>query len=615
MSHQHATIGDTVYFWFASNDTSGSGNDGASAVFDVREAGAASNAAPLLSGSATLLSHADYQAGCYEIAVAATVGNGFAAGDTFAVFCTLTVDSQNPSGFVGSCTLSPIIANTTQIEGADASTTIIGADSDTLETLSDQIDTVITEVGNLAVGSGGIATTAESFTKAGAEPETNTYTATIQEDGTYHIVEDDTTSTDCYYQFDVGPDGVPQSIEWYGYAQSQGDSYAISFYNWASTSWDQVGTINGANGSTPFARSFTATIAHVGSGSNVGKVRFRFSSSDGTAFATDRLICVYTQISQGITNGSTITLSSSTTDQNFLGHNWTLALGGQDISGSYFYQSINVSGTGTATNGSPFTFQECNFPSATLSAYGFIENSAISALTFTSTAGVSADTIDLFHCYSGVAGSGAPTFDFSGVTKTTNIQVRKWSGGGTWTFTSDCVASIEVEQGGTHTITTGGGNVELRGIIKTAAITSSGSSTTNIHGIVGSVTVAGTGGTVNIYGAHGTVTDSSGGNVTVNDYGIDNLPVRIQKNVALSNFTFYMVKDDDHVTAATGKTITAQISKDGGAFASCSNSVSEIGSGHYKIDLTQTEMNADIISLKFTADRCDQRAITIVTDS
>ena len=113
--HQTATIEDTVYFWFGSNDTSGSGGDGATPLYDVREAGAAAGAAPLLSGTPTLLSHGDYPAGCYEVAVAATTGNGFAADDTFAVFCTLAIDSQNPTGFVGSCTLTPL-AKTAELD-------------------------------------------------------------------------------------------------------------------------------------------------------------------------------------------------------------------------------------------------------------------------------------------------------------------------------------------------------------------------------------------------------------------------------------------------------------------------------------------------------------------
>ncbi len=125
--HQTATINDTVYFWFAANDTSGSGGDGATPLYDVREAGAAAGAIPLLSGTPTLLTHANYPAGCHEIAVAATTGNGFAADDTFAVFCTLAVDSQNPTGFVGSCTLTPL-AKVAALQVVDDEVAVIAGD-------------------------------------------------------------------------------------------------------------------------------------------------------------------------------------------------------------------------------------------------------------------------------------------------------------------------------------------------------------------------------------------------------------------------------------------------------------------------------------------------------
>jgi len=115
MSHQYATLEDTIYFWFGANDTSGSGNDGATPVYDVRLGGAAADAIPTLSGAATLLTHANYPAGAHEIAVAATDGNGFAAGNTYGVFCTLLVDSQNPTGFVGSFTLAPVPADAIQV--------------------------------------------------------------------------------------------------------------------------------------------------------------------------------------------------------------------------------------------------------------------------------------------------------------------------------------------------------------------------------------------------------------------------------------------------------------------------------------------------------------------
>ena len=95
----------------------------------------------------------------------------------------------------------------------------------------------------------------------------------------------------------------------------------------------------------------------------------------------------------------------------------------------------------------------------------------------------------------------------------------------------------------------------------------------------------------------------------------DNQPAGVPKNVALSNFSFLMVLSSDHVTPATGKTLVEEISKDGGAFVACTNNFAEIGNGVYKIDLTQAEMNADIIVLKFTEASCDQRTITIKTSS
>jgi hypothetical protein len=139
-------------------------------------------------------------------------------------------------------------------------------------------------------------------------------------------------------------------------------------------------------------------------------------------------------------------------------------------------------------------------------------------LTLASTGGVSADSLNIFSCYSGVAGSGAPTIDASGVTKATNIQIRDWFGGLTATFTADCVVSIEAVLGGSHAITTGGGDIEWRGSPKALTITSSGTGTTNVVLANGApVTVAGTGGTVNVFGQFGTVTDSSGGSVTITE--------------------------------------------------------------------------------------------------
>ncbi len=105
---QYGELGDTLYFHFAANDTAGSAGDGASAASDVRLCGAAAGAAPVHSPSPTLLSHANYPAGCYEIEVQATAGNGYATNSTYAVFSTLAIDAQNPVGYVGKFSLGKL---------------------------------------------------------------------------------------------------------------------------------------------------------------------------------------------------------------------------------------------------------------------------------------------------------------------------------------------------------------------------------------------------------------------------------------------------------------------------------------------------------------------------
>ncbi len=87
----------------------------------------------------------------------------------------------------------------------------------------------------------------------------------------------------------------------------------------------------------------------------------------------------------------------------------------------------------------------------------------------------------------------------------------------------------------------------------------------------------------------------------------------IKKNVALSSFEFLMRDSTNHAPAAS-LTVSATISKDGGAFASTTNSVTEVANGIYKISLTQTEMNADKVTLRFTATGADDSFVSIVTD-
>ena len=101
MSEKIGRLGDTFYFNFVSNDTSGSAVDGTSPACDVRLHGAASSAAAVHSPTPVLLSDASYPNGCYEVSITASSGNGFSSGQSYAVYVSLTADSQTPAAMVG----------------------------------------------------------------------------------------------------------------------------------------------------------------------------------------------------------------------------------------------------------------------------------------------------------------------------------------------------------------------------------------------------------------------------------------------------------------------------------------------------------------------------------
>lgn len=93
----------------------------------------------------------------------------------------------------------------------------------------------------------------------------------------------------------------------------------------------------------------------------------------------------------------------------------------------------------------------------------------------------------------------------------------------------------------------------------------------------------------------------------------DSLPEAIKKNQALAAFEFLMVDTADHVTGMTGLAVTAEVSIDGGAFAACTNSPTEVAFGVYKIDLSAADLNGNVITLKFTAAGADATILTFKT--
>jgi hypothetical protein len=89
----------------------------------------------------------------------------------------------------------------------------------------------------------------------------------------------------------------------------------------------------------------------------------------------------------------------------------------------------------------------------------------------------------------------------------------------------------------------------------------------------------------------------------------------VKKNTALANFEFFMRDSTDHITGKTGLNTTNERSIDGGAFAACANTETEVSAGVYKINLEATDLNGDIITFKFTGTGADPTLVTIKTEA
>lgn len=100
---------------------------------------------------------------------------------------------------------------------------------------------------------------------------------------------------------------------------------------------------------------------------------------------------------------------------------------------------------------------------------------------------------------------------------------------------------------------------------------------------------------------------TAGGAVTLNAGQIT-----VKKNQALAGFTFPMYSS---VTGnlQTGLTVISQRSIDGGAIAPTTNSVTEIGSGVYALNLSAADLNGGTITFTFTATNGMDASVTLVT--
>ena len=86
--------------------------------------------------------------------------------------------------------------------------------------------------------------------------------------------------------------------------------------------------------------------------------------------------------------------------------------------------------------------------------------------------------------------------------------------------------------------------------------------------------------------------------------------VSLKKNQALANFHFLMTDSSAH-NPATGKTVTVTRCIDGGAFAAGTlSAVTEVSNGVYRVDFAAADLNGNVVTLRATADGCDDVFVT-----
>lgn len=121
--------------------------------------------------------------------------------------------------------------------------------------------------------------------------------------------------------------------------------------------------------------------------------------------------------------GSSITFAAAQNNQLFIGENWTLALGGQDITGSQF-DGATVSGIAVGT-GTIQEFFQCKLNAVTHRKNTHLIECGIAG---TQTIGEAGDYFT-DRCHSAIAGASTPVWDFGAALNSSNLSFRNYSGG------------------------------------------------------------------------------------------------------------------------------------------------------------------------------------------
>jgi PKD repeat protein len=116
----------------------------------------------------------------------------------------------------------------------------------------------------------------------------------------------------------------------------------------------------------------------------------------------------------------------------------------------------------------------------------------------------------------------------------------------------------------------------------------------------------------------GVITNAAGADVAADIIALKAETAKIRaslivKNAIWSDVPVVMVLTSDHVTPATSKTVTGEVSLDGGAFGAVAGTITEVGDGMYSFDAAAADTNGTTGIFKFSETDCDDAWIPFKT--
>lgn len=300
--------------------------------------------------------------------------------------------------------------------------------------------------------------------------EVNTEDSTVALDGVRHELSDAAGTLDCYYKFDISSGAVPVSATFKAVVNGGNDVFGIYANIGSSTVpvWSQRLSITGTGTATndiyPVDLYSSDTVTDIptevwlrvyGTGLTTSSFDtdqmfvsrsfdFQYSGYDNgavwinTVGGTAGTILGYNGIASRpvdtladaltignslalhryeISNDSSITLASATTDKILAGRGWTLALGGQDLTNTHI---LDAKASGIAT-GSSIEFHDSLLTNVTSPGGSFHDCAVVG--TFTCNAAAT------YHFHQSHSGDGSiPIIDLGAAVGATTILMHNWKG-------------------------------------------------------------------------------------------------------------------------------------------------------------------------------------------